>query len=743
MFLYCFHESTYDRFHSKVSEIYLLRMDYISNGEVIFGMYPPTPVYEILKTEFSQIKRASRVYVEKEIFVKSEADVFREGNFLKVDPGFFEIFDFNIETGKSNSIFQNPKSIFISKKIAQKYFKGEYPVGKTIELTGKEEYSIAGIIDPPSNSSIQFDFITSTLPADSITWQFGVVSPIYFQSSTLKDAESVSKQLQTAIDEQYGEGSYRLELVPLLDQYFHNNIDYALHGDKRYITVFIGLSLIILLLSIINYINLTTAQSIKRSKEIGVRKVVGGLRYQLVQQHLIESASLVAVSMIISFLLFFLSIDSFKTLVGKDISLMAFNSLSVVGFLILFFIVITILSGLYPALWITKLQPVYAINNQVKTGRFSGSWLRKSIVVFQFTISSLFIIMTLVIQSQMDFVLNQKLGFEKDQILRLKIPRVGGSNNPAIQNYSLIKKELLEIKSVSGVTVSPMPDFDASFEGIYQDNGEEKSTNAFVYKVDEDFIKVIGANLIEGKNLDAANPKEGILINQTAAKLFFEGDPIGMENKMLSKKKVIGIVNDFYFNGMRSNVQPLVLEHFTKSFNSIQIKITTNNVQETIAEVKNVWKKYAPDQVFEFSFLKEDYNRLYINETRIAEIFSILCFASIIIACLGLIGTASYFLKNLMKNLSIRKVFGASVKDILMLVIGIFFKPILLSIVMAVPIALWFSSLYLQEFVYRVNLSTWLFIFGALITIVLVIISIGFQSLKAASSNPLINLKEQ
>jgi putative ABC transport system permease protein len=360
----------------------------------------------------------------------------------------------------------------------------------------------------------------------------------------------------------------------------------------------------------------------------------------------------------------------------------------------------------------------------------------------QFTISSLFIIITLVMQAQIEFMVDHQLGFDKEQILRLKVSNSAASQNDVVKNYSVIKTELLRIKGVQAVTVCPMPDYDANFEGVYSDHGESKTTSAFIYKVDEDFLKVTGVKLIAGRNLEATNPKEGILINQTAAKLFFEGDPIGMENKMLSRKKVLGVINDFQFNGMKTSIQPLVLEHYTKTFKSIQLKVFSENIQETIASVKSIWRKHAPDQIFEFSFLNEDYNRLYLNETRIAKIFSVFCLASIIIACIGLVGMASYSIKSLRKNLSIRKVFGASVLDNLLLVLTAFLKPVMVSIIIAIPFAVWLTTLYLEEFAHKVDPGLWLFITGGFITMVLVIASIGLQSIVEARMNPLHNLKE-
>jgi putative ABC transport system permease protein len=362
-------------------------MDYVSNGEVVFGMYPPTPVYDLLKNEFSQVQGATRMYLEKEVFVQRDADVFREGGLLKVDKDFFNLFNFDITKGESNAIFDSPKAIFISNNIANKYFKGESPIGKTLQLSAREEYSIEGVIHVPSNSSIQFDFITATSPADSITWKFGVVAPIYFETKTRVDAENTLQRMQSIIDQQYDQGSYKLELVPLADQYFYSNLNYGLHGDRKYVLVFIALSVVILLLSIVNYINLATAQSIKRSKEIGIRKVIGAQKRQLIKQYFIESAFLIAVSMGLAMLLISSSMNLFQALVGKEISVTAFNAFIMVAFFVFFFVALTILSGFYPALLVAKLQPVNALKNHVNV--HSGVWLRKIMVNLLFRHCSL------------------------------------------------------------------------------------------------------------------------------------------------------------------------------------------------------------------------------------------------------------------------------------------------------------------------------------------------------------------
>ncbi len=739
LFFFCFHEMSFDRFHKNEASIYLLRMDYLSNGSVIFGMYPPAPVYDILKHDYSEVNHACRVYFENG-FLKSGSDIYKTNKILRVDSDFFNLFDFKTISGSTNSIFTNPNSVLITENIAKLYFKDANPIGQSVKFSNQKEFTISGILEsPPSNSSLQFDFITSTSAADSVVWKFIEVPPTYFEIKDVNQVTRVTNGLQKKLDEVYGAGVYRLESVPLGEQYIHEGLLFLLHGNRMYISLFLSIALLILLISVVNYANLSTAQIIKRSKEIAVRKIIGASRLRLLSRHILELSILLLTSFGIALISVYILLPSFNEMLGRQISLQSFHASQMVLFCIVLFISSLALASIYPLWQLSNLSPVRALKNGVNFNK-RGVFFRKGLTIVQFTISMVLITCTLIIQGQVHFLITQRLGFDKEQILSLK---VNPQNQEASQNYSTLKNELLQLNGVKGVTVSPMPEYDFEMDGAYTEDGKQQSTKAYIFKVDDDFFSVMNIRLLEGHTFDKANPKEGIVINQTAANLFFEGDPIGKENKMLSKKKVIGVVEDFHYAGMRNRIYPLVLDHFNKSFKSIQIKFTTEGVQAAITDIKKIWKKYFPDQVYEYRFLSEEYQNLYESETRIANGFTIFSATSIVIACLGLIGLASYVIKNKRKEISVRVVFGASVNDILQLLLWYFLLPVLLSILLSIPIVYWSMSNYLNNFVYRIQIEPWQFIAGALMTIILVVVSIGLLCFRSARVNPIVDIRNE
>jgi putative ABC transport system permease protein len=716
-------------------------MDYLSEGQVVFGMYPPTPVFDKLVHDIPQVEFVSRVYLEQAI-VKSQDDVFRANQLMRVDKDFFNVFDFKTASGETGTLFSGHSNIAITKRAAEKFYKNQDPIGKAIQFSDGKEFIVSAVVDtPPSNSSLTFDFIRSTTPADSITWKFTEVPPIYFTLKKRDDKmpDEIVKNLQAAIDQNYGAGNYRLEAVALEDQYFRQGLLFLQHGDKEFLRLFFGIAVVVLLISIINYANLATAQIIRRAKSISIRKIIGSSKIALLSSIISELCILVFASMLLAAITTYLTLPAFSQMVGQEVQLTAFPAGGIVLFVIAIFIVMVGLGAIYPAFQIFGINPLNTLRD-VQSRQNRKAVVRQALTILQLVVTIGLICSTLILRGQMKHLSNMPLGFDKENVLSVKIDQNGKF---PYRSYGSFREQLMQLGEVQNVTVGPMPAYDMEVEGVVDDAASGAKTKAYVYKVDEHFIESMKILLLSGRDFESANQNDGILVNETAAKLFFHNDALGKTNKFLSKKPVIGIVKDFHFAGARNPVAPLVIDRYSRGFKKIQIRFNSKPSADQITRVRALWQKNYPDQVFEASFLGDDFDDLYQTEKRIVSGFTVFSIGAVVIACLGVVSLASYVLKSKSKELSIRRIYGASVAEIFAKNLRYFLILVGIAMAISIPLIYLASVKYLERYTNRIQIGISYLGVGAFLTLMLVIATVGTMCLQSARANPLSHIREE
>jgi putative ABC transport system permease protein len=743
LILFFFHGYTFDRYHKHKNEVYLLTMDIMSEGEVRMSMYPPIPVYDVLNNQLASVKRAARIYFETSPVIIMDEQVVYEGNLYRVDKSFFSLFDIGIVAGNENSLYTKKEAVFITQQVAEKYFGNKIvALGETINI-GKKDYVIEGILkNPPSNSSLRYDFIAGTNADDVSSWNGFGDNPIYFQTTSHQEANRILSVLQEQVDNEYGAGSKRLNLIPFLKQHQELGQEEFLNiNDKRYAKIYLTIGILILVISIINYINLATAQSITRFKDVALRKINGACRTQLVMQYLTESFGLTMLALVAATAMLYASLPHLNALAGSTIHWSTFTSAELVTAFLVILVLVSLCAGMYPALLLSGMTPLRILrSNSLKQG--PGPLLRKCLIVLQFSMTSILIIVTLVVHGQLDFLITKELGFIKHQILSLSTSGNSWRQSSMNANYPAFKSEVSNLPGVSGVTICGLPGADSNIAVEYSLQGHNSTATLFLLRVDEDFTNVMAVTLSEGLNLNTSYPKK-CLINKTAARLFFDGDAIGKE---LQGFEVTGVTEDFHFMGVYTSIEPLLIHLVDPEkprFSTIQVKLSDDNVTATIESIREAWKKYSPELTFDYKFLDDRFNLMHERDKRTAKTFAVFSWISIVISCLGLVGLTSYTLKSRNKEISIRKIVGATIYDIQIQLIRGFLSPVLLSVLIAIPIAYFALLKYMENYAYRVDLAPYYFIVGGLFTISVVVLVTGLQTYTSARVNPVKTLREE
>ena len=774
--LYIRNELTYDKSYPDADRIFRVVMVYTDNGFVGKGPEWPAPMAKALKNDFPQIVYAGRL-MPNTLMGAGAAELRRtdqvqntyEEGITFADQDMLDILKVPMVYGDRTHALTNPHTVVMSKRKADKYFPGQNPVGKLMYFNNDntQAYTVGGVMENfPANSHLQYDFMVTLTgkefwKGEQSNW--GTFNyPTYVLLKPGTDAKAFEQKMSADIIKNYFLANIKkggaknpeqeaakihITLQPVTDiNLFSYDIrDGLQHGDIRFVWLFGGVAAFILVIACINFVNLATAKSANRAKEVGLRKVVGSNRNGLIKQFLIESLLYSCLSFIIGLLLAWLLLPYFNTLASKSLS-MPWGEWWLLPVILASAVIIGIIAGLYPAFYLSAFKPAQVLKGSVSTGS-KGSLLRNSLVVFQFTASIILIIGTMVIYNQMHYILNQKVGFDKDQVVILQ-----GANTLGDKNVRNFKTELQKLASVKSASISDYLPIEAGSKRNgdgFTIAGREKvdpHVKGQFWQIDDTYFKTLGMKLVEGRNFsyDMSDDTAGktIIINQTMAKKLNLKHPIGARISNGYVGTVIGVVADFNYDSMHREIDPLVL-HFGLSPSLVTIKVKGQDMKNTLQSITATWKSFAPNQPIRYTFLDESFASMYADVQRMGDIFTTFAILAIMIACLGLFALSAFMAEQRGKEIGIRKVLGASVSAITTLLSVDFVKLVGLSILIASPIAWWGMYKWLQGFAYHQPVQWWIFVLAGLAAVLIALITVSFQSIKAAIANPVKSLRSE
>lgn len=768
--LYINDELNYDKHYTHTNRIYRLvaavELEDSKHGRFIDW---PAPAATVLEQDYPEVEKAGR-YLSSSLFGAGENEIRRsdrvenshEEGFVYFDQKLIELLDLPVIAGNLHHALDEPNTIVITRRKAEKYFSGEDAVGKTFVINNNDKrlFKIGAVIeDFPLNSHLQFDFLMTLTGVEfwggEQTYWMASNYSTYVLLKPDADVKDVERKITKGIIEKYyipamvATGQVggmellkkaRLQLQPIDQIHIDGSVaDGLQHGDMRFIWLFGAIAVFILIIACINFINLSTARSANRAKEVGLRKTVGSMRSHLVNQFLTESFLFSLLALIAGVILSWLLLPYFNLLAAKTLTF-PWQAWWLIPGIIVVAIVIGLMAGLYPAFYLSAFKPANVLKGNVSKGSKNSS-TRSMLVVFQFTTSIVLIISTVVIYRQMNFILNKKLGFDREQVLLLQGTTTLGDKAPAF------KSELLKLSRVANASLSDyLPIRGGKRDGnTFYNLGMdkiEKGVSAQKWVVDADYIKTLGIKLVEGRdfNADMISDSTSIIINQTMAKQLNLTDPIGKQIQNWQKYTVIGVVEDFHFESMKENIRPLCLAA-GQSPSMILVKVNGSEMREAIIEISTLWNQFSPNQPVRFNFLNDRYAATYSDVERMGRIFTTFAVLAIIVACLGLFALSAFMVEQRSKEISIRIVLGASMNSIFQLLTKNFVALVAVSFVLAAPIAWYIMQQWLQDFVYRTDITWDVFIVSGVSALTVAVLTVSYQAIKAALDNPVQNLK--
>lgn len=682
---------------------------------------------------------------------------FQQNNLLFMDSTAFDVFSWKLYKGNPNTALVKPFSIVLTRSTAKKYFGNDDPVGKTLKVENSQSFIVTGLMeDVPSNSHFDFNGLISMTTSrawreDIFDWWGYVDFYTYFTLKEHADIESIKAQVPSFLKKHHDNNGYTISFEPLKDAYLRSQAmrQPGITGSLLNVYIFSCIAIFILVIACINFMNLSTARSMERAKEVGVRKTLGAYRESLIRQFLAESAILSLLAGFIAIILAYLGLPLIEKISGKAFSSGSFISWNVLIIVLLFALVVGVLAGSYPAWFLSRFKPMLVLKG-VFNSTNEGIALRKGLVIFQFTLSMALIAGTGIIFSQLNYLRSHDLGFNKEQMLVIDF---GGDVD--VQNkIEVIKKALRDNPSVISASSSravPGDFLPNAYTEIQSREGQMLSFSPLIYEIDFDFIPQFGIEMAAGRNYSrefTADSLKSMIINEAAAKLFGYSNPADAIGKKFSQwgreGTIIGVVKDFNFRSLHMPIEPLTLRYgFPSELNRLTLRVKPGNIQATINDLQRVWDKLSPQRPFLYSFLDESFNKQYEADQYFAQVISLFSGLAIFIACLGLFGLATFTAEQRVKEIGIRKVLGASVTGIVKLISKDFIRLVIIAIIIAVPICWWSMNKWLNDFPYRISIGPLIFLRSALIAIIIALITISWQSVRAAIANPVKSLKNE
>jgi len=755
IFLYVWDEVHFDRFHEHADRIYRLRVErYSSGGESELTATASAPMAPALLQDIPQVERAVRIS-SRTYLVEHEDRRFYEDAFFWADSLFFDVFSFRLLRGDPATALTAPYSVVLTEAMAEKYFGRDDPMGQILTIE-ERDLTVTGVVENiTAQSHFTFDFLGSftTLEAlqgsNSATWNWWSLSyHTYLLVAEGASAEAVAEQVREMpsrhIPDQEANSGYRqfLYLQPLTDIHLHSHYRSELQPNNyvAYVYAFSAIAAFILVIACINFMNLATARSAQRAREVGLRKVLGAGKGQMVKQFLGESVLLAVLALGLALILLQIFLPAFNQLAAKSLTFDYLRQAPLLVGLVVFAVGVGLAAGSYPAFVLSAFRPVDVFKGQVRSGT-SGAFLRQGLVVFQFGISMTLIAGALIVFQQLDFMQNKHLGFQKEQVLVLNV-----RNNEAISaSYEAFKDELEKLPDVRRAAFSSsIPGRDNYTNVISRNQGmTDDGQTMFILAVDYDFVEAYGLDVASGRTFSADFPSDtsAFLINEAALKALGWQAPeeaLGREltRQFSDTREVVGVVKDFHFQSLQNAIDPIVFQIHRSWYNYVSVRIGTDDVAQAVAHVEAVWQAFSPGRPPEFFFLDDDYDRQYQTEVHISQIVTAFTVLALFIACLGLFGLAAFTAEQRTKEIGVRKVLGASVAGIVLLLSKDFVRLVGVAFVLAVPVAYLAMQRWLEDFAYRIEISWRIFLIAGLSALLVALLTVSYQSIKAALTDP-------
>ena len=766
IFLFVKDETSYDRFHRDASQIYRVVKDFVNDdGSRLPDATTPPALAPAMQKDIPEVAITTRVFPGwgANFLIKYGDKKISEDKLYRVDSSFFDVFTFPFVHGNAKDAFKEVQSIVLTESSAKRYFGNDNPVGKTLQIDRLGNLMVTGVIkDVPHASHFHFDFLISTRKfGGNIDADWGFYN--FYTYAKLKpnsDITAFTKKVQDVYKRNTTDGANIFYVQPLTGIHLTSNLKWELepNSDKLYVYVFTIIGIFILLIAGINYVNLATAKASVRAKEIGVRKVTGALRSSLIAQFLVESVITCLLAAVLAVIFAQLLLPVANALTLKHLTVI--GNPGVLGYMLVGVLLLGMIAGFFPAIYLSSFKPI-AVLKGLKMSEKGTLSLRKTLVVVQFTISIVLIIGALIISQQMRYLQSAKLGLNKEQVIVVKnADAMTAAERNAFQNTMLLVQEVKKVATSDGVVGGQ------NWTNSLSVKGSQNSQLVNFLNVSYDFPDVLGIEMKEGRSFSSQFPADtlrngipggpleqtigSIILNETAVKdLGVTAPAVGKQILWNSDADtmyyvtIVGVAKDFHFASLRNEIKPFAFVNNSKRAANFTIKLSTDNVQSSLAQIENTWKKFLAERDFEYYFLDETYAKLYQSEERFQKVFISLVILGIIIACLGLLGLATFSAQQRVKEIGVRKVLGASVPHVVALLSKDFLELVLIALVLAIPVAWWLMNDWLKDFAYRINIEWWIFLVAAIIAIIIAFVTVSTQAIKAAISNPVKSLRTE
>jgi putative ABC transport system permease protein len=762
LLMYILDELSFDRYHANAANIYRVVSNIKEPDNAFTWAVAQQPLAPELRDNYPEVKNAVRFdgLGGKPMFKNGDKS-FYEDNFYLADSTAFDMFSYPFVAGDPNTALDQPFSIVLTEKLAIKYFGTDNAVGQTLVNQSNETFKITGVMkDVPLNSHFTFDaLVSANTRKENPSWgNFGVFTYIQLPEGydINKMYASLNKILKEKVDIIFAQYniSIKYELQPITDIHLHSKIQDEAEGggDISYIYIFSAVAAFMLIIASINYMNLATARSASRAKEVGIRKVMGSMRRQLIAQFITESVVITLIALVASLVLIYALLPLFNELSNKKLPFSYILQAPVLLSLIGVVLVIGIIGGSYPALYLSGFNPVSVLKGKL-SAKGGNAVFRKVLVIAQFAISIFMLISTLVVFDQLQYLRNKDLGFTKERIIRMLLPTDDQANHVAAIEERM--RQTMGVAAAASSNSSPGFGIGKLLIQVEDNEGKLSERGVDLYNIDYDFVKTLGMTIVLGRDFTRDVPSDtvnGVLVNEAMVKRMAWKDPLGKKfvykgagpNGTDIEKKVIGVVKDYHQNSLYDVIEPLMINLSLKN-NFIFIKTDPGDVGESLGAVEKTCKELYPNYPFDYQFLDQDFNSQYKSDEKRSQIFTAFSGLTIFIACLGLLGLAAFTTEQRTKEIGVRKVIGASVSGLVLLVAREFFVLVGIGTLVSYPLAWYFTSTWLQSFAYKIELSNeWLtFILSALLAGVITLLTVGYHVMRAASANPVKALRDE
>jgi putative ABC transport system permease protein len=764
LLMYILHELSYDRYHKNANNIYRVVSNIKEPDNAFTWAVAQIPLAEELRDNYPEVKNAVRFFGTGATLYKNGDKQFTEGDFYMADSTVFDMFSYEFLAGDPQTALDNPFSLVLTEKTAKKYFSD--PVGafgQSLQNKQGEEFKITGIMkDVPLNSHFRFDALISRNTRQQNqggNWgNFGVFTYIqlpegYDLNKMYKSLDKVIKEKVNPIFDQFGiKIKYTLQKITMIHLHSKIQDEAEAGGDISYIYIFSAVAVFMLVIACINYMNLATARSVNRAKEVGVRKVMGSQRTQLITQFLTESVVLAMIALVLSLLLIYALLPGFNTLANKELPFSYVLQTPLVLSLVSVILFVGIVGGSYPAFYLSSFNPVSVLKGKLAS-KGGNALFRKALVIIQFGISIAMLTSTLIVYDQLQYLRNKDLGFDKERVIRISL-----SERELRDKAQVLVDNLKQVKEVMGVgraTSSPGEGISKNLMKVEDNDGKFSDRGVDLFSADFDFVKTMGMEIVKGRDFSrdvASDTTYAVLVNESMVKRMAWTDPLGKKmifqgagpNNTDIEKHVVGVVKDYHQNSLYDAIEPLMII-LNKRNNYVFVRIEQGDVHQSLAAVEKVWKQTFPDYTFESNFLDQDFNSQYKADEKRSQIFTAFSGLTIFIACLGLLGLAAFTTEQRTKEIGVRKVIGASIHSLVVLVSKEFFVLVGIGMALAFLAAWYVTDNWLQNFAYRIQLNgEWVtFVVSALLAFIITLTTVGYHVIRAASRNPVKSLRDE